>query len=442
MFGTSSVKQTPIASLTSKIQGLEDRYALKTYVDQKIADVVANAPEVLDTLQELSAALGDNPNVLYVIQNNLNNEIDRATAAEEALSTAISTIGSGSLTLMSTLLGQEIIRATAAENSLSTALFDETARALAAEEDLRTTISSVTSTLQSEFQEGLASTTTYIDNAISTVVAGAPAILDTLNEIATALNGDPQAVINLTSSIQESNKQISSVKSYVDSTALTLQSHGLQSYNATPLVHRRKYTGPYTPSQFSTLYSVNGKNPYEHISNLGSIVILQPTADDTTTFLPPYTTTWNRVGTLDLTNATASNPCILSQFINPSSGSSIPYYDIYIQPKMFYGQNADYGFVKGTADAPPIQVHSGHILTYTNVTNPYSSIQLGGTWSAFYRDDIPELERVVKITNGNIAGIDSLNLFINAGSTIFEIAPQESTSFFYTNFGWTLFGKI
>lgn len=37
-------------------------YATETYVDNKVAGLVDSAPETLDTLNELAAALGDNPN--------------------------------------------------------------------------------------------------------------------------------------------------------------------------------------------------------------------------------------------------------------------------------------------------------------------------------------------------------------------------------------------
>lgn len=138
MSGISSIKQTPIASLTSSIQSVEARYALKTYVDQKISDVVGNAPELLNTLQELSAALGDNPNLVASLQTNLTAEIERATAAETALTSSIAAIGSGSLTTISTTVGQEINRATAAEQGLSTGIAAEITRATAAEQGIST----------------------------------------------------------------------------------------------------------------------------------------------------------------------------------------------------------------------------------------------------------------------------------------------------------------
>jgi hypothetical protein len=314
---------------------------------------------------------------------------------------------------------------------------------------LSATLASTTTALQTELRTGLTSTATYVDTRVSTVVASAPAILDTLSEIATALGNDPGAVVNLTSSIQASNDFISTTKSelrstidYVTTTNTTsLQTHGIQSYSATPLIHRRKYTGPYAPSTFSTLYSAAAKNPYEHVTNQGAAVILQPTTADQITTLPPYSTTWLRLGTIDLTTTGSNAAYTLSNLPSSYTGPSIPYYDVYIQPKTFYGSNTEYGFVKGTTASPAKQVHQAHIITYTSNT-PYSAISLGGPWSAIYKDDIPELERLVKITNGNTIGVNSTNLFISAGSVVYEIAPGESTPFLYTNAGWSMVGDM
>jgi hypothetical protein len=46
-------------------------YALKTYVDSQVAGVVSSAPETLDTLNELAAALGDDPNFATTVSNQI-----------------------------------------------------------------------------------------------------------------------------------------------------------------------------------------------------------------------------------------------------------------------------------------------------------------------------------------------------------------------------------
>lgn len=51
-------------------------YALKTYVDSSIAALVASAPGVLDTLNELAAALGNDANFATTMTNALAAKLD------------------------------------------------------------------------------------------------------------------------------------------------------------------------------------------------------------------------------------------------------------------------------------------------------------------------------------------------------------------------------
>lgn len=370
--------------LAENLYRVETSTATLTYVDQKVAALVDNAPAVLDTLRELAASLGDNPNLLGTLTSTIATESNRATTAEQGLSTLlnqeVSTINSNISTIVNSTINAEIERATAADNLLSTTLNQEVST-------INGTISTVvTSSINAEIARATAA-----DNALSTTLA---------------------------------------------TNSANLQAQGLQSYSATPQIHRRKYTGPYVPSTFSTLYSLAGKNPYEHISNYNANVLLKPNSGDTTTVLPQYSTKWLRLGTIDLTGSSSSSAYNLSTLPTSYSGPCIPYYDIYIDPKTFYGASSDYAFVKGTGSSTAKQVHATHILTYSNTTS-YSATALGGTWVALYKEDIPELEKVINIANANTIGSD-VNLFINGGASLFEIAPGETAPFLYTDAGWTM----
>lgn len=62
----------------SDIEGLIlDNIATNEYVDKKVSDLVSSAPETLDTLQELSKALGDDPNFATTIAAELGNKVDK-----------------------------------------------------------------------------------------------------------------------------------------------------------------------------------------------------------------------------------------------------------------------------------------------------------------------------------------------------------------------------
>ena len=73
-------------ALDGRLQPLEADPVTKTYVDTEIAGFVDAAPATLDTLNELAAALGDDPNFATTITNTIGNETTNRTAADNALS--------------------------------------------------------------------------------------------------------------------------------------------------------------------------------------------------------------------------------------------------------------------------------------------------------------------------------------------------------------------
>jgi hypothetical protein len=60
-------------------------YATETYVTTAISNLVDAAPQTLDTLNELAAALGDDPNYATTISTALGNKLDSTTAASTYL---------------------------------------------------------------------------------------------------------------------------------------------------------------------------------------------------------------------------------------------------------------------------------------------------------------------------------------------------------------------
>ena len=62
--------------------------AAKTYTDTKVAALVDSAPETLDTLNELSAALGDDPNFAATMATNLGNKADKNHGHSNATTSA------------------------------------------------------------------------------------------------------------------------------------------------------------------------------------------------------------------------------------------------------------------------------------------------------------------------------------------------------------------
>lgn len=84
-----------------------------TQVNEAIEKVIGSAPEVLDTLEEIAKALGDDPNFaatmikkLAAITEDLNEEVERATAAETQLQTNIDNLGTQTDTKLTQLSNQ------------------------------------------------------------------------------------------------------------------------------------------------------------------------------------------------------------------------------------------------------------------------------------------------------------------------------------------------
>lgn len=72
---TSDV-QASLGKADTAIQSLSG-YATETYVDNKVAGLVDSAPATLDTLNELAAALGDDPNFATTVTNQIGGKVDK-----------------------------------------------------------------------------------------------------------------------------------------------------------------------------------------------------------------------------------------------------------------------------------------------------------------------------------------------------------------------------
>jgi hypothetical protein len=64
----TTARTTAIAAHNTRLASLETDNTTKSYVDTQIASVSDNAPDNLDTLNELAAALGDNPAIITTLQ--------------------------------------------------------------------------------------------------------------------------------------------------------------------------------------------------------------------------------------------------------------------------------------------------------------------------------------------------------------------------------------
>ena len=89
--GNASSFSTEDTALSDRLDVLEADPVTKTYVDNKVSEVIDFAPETLDTINELAAAMGDDPNLISDIQSDVS-DIRQLTGTSDG--TSINVLGS------------------------------------------------------------------------------------------------------------------------------------------------------------------------------------------------------------------------------------------------------------------------------------------------------------------------------------------------------------
>lgn len=160
------------------------------YTDTAITNLVNGAPAVLDTLKELSDALGADKNFATTIANNI------ATAKSDAegyTDSAISTEITSRNSAIATAKSQAIAAAETYADSLASN-YDAAGSATTAKTDAKSYADGLISTEITNRNTAIATAKSdaeaYTDSAISGLINAAPSTLDTLKEIADALLAD------------------------------------------------------------------------------------------------------------------------------------------------------------------------------------------------------------------------------------------------------------
>jgi len=264
----------------------------QAYADQKVADLIDNAPALLDTLNELAAALGDDPNFSTtilnavtaeetraltaegVLQDNIDAEETRALAAEGVLQDNIDAEETRALAAEGVLqdnIDAEETRALAAEGVLQTNITAEETRAMAEELDIRNDFAAADLVLDGKitdeetramaeeadirldfaaadadtlasansYADGLvsaeeaariaadaatlSSAEAYADQKIADLVDNAPALLDTLNELAAALGDDPNFSTTILNAVSAEQTRAEAAEDALDARLDTLE---------------------------------------------------------------------------------------------------------------------------------------------------------------------------------------------------------------------------
>jgi hypothetical protein len=230
----------------------------RTYTDTSVAGLIDSAPTLLNTLNELAAAINDDSNFATTVATSISNSVATAktemttytdtqvqsaistaatdastkstnalnssksytdttvSAAASVASTATSTVGGLLSTHTSATQNVHGIADTSALETSTGAQSKATAALTSANTYTDSSVASATSSLQSSINSAvtaaatdattkangaLTSANSYTDSAVSGVVGAAPANLNTLVELAAAINNDPNVYTTLQSAL-------------------------------------------------------------------------------------------------------------------------------------------------------------------------------------------------------------------------------------------------
>ena len=160
----SDTGQIKIGNATDTWTNLSYSAVSQSYIDDAISNVVGLAPETLDTLNELAAAIGDDPSFVTTIAG----DIAAAQSAAQVYT----------------------------DNELTAHDVSTNVHGIADTAELETRTGA-----QTKADNAQANAASYTDTALSNLVASAPDTLNTLNELAAALGDDPNFATSLATTI-------------------------------------------------------------------------------------------------------------------------------------------------------------------------------------------------------------------------------------------------
>jgi len=190
-----------------------ENIATQAYADQAVASLVDSAPGLLDTLNEIAAALGDDENFATSITSTI------ASASANSLSYTDEEIGSLESSLITTIATASGAAVTSAngytDGEIATSIVTASTAAAGYADGLAVNYDSAGSaasaqTAAESYADGIVATSivtastaaaSYTDQAVSNLVDTAPEVLNTLNELAAALGDDENFATTISSTI-------------------------------------------------------------------------------------------------------------------------------------------------------------------------------------------------------------------------------------------------
>lgn len=198
----ATVSLASILYVDNEISNALDLYATTAYVDGRFTDLLGAAPEALDTLKELSDALGGDANFATTVTNQLSTKANTADLANVATTGDYNDLSNKPTiptvpTNVSAFTNDAGYLVAADISTLSSTTYvDNAVAGLASETFVTDAIATATTDFATEL---------FVTNAVSAAVANvidlAPETLDTLNELAAAIGDDANFVTTVNTAL-------------------------------------------------------------------------------------------------------------------------------------------------------------------------------------------------------------------------------------------------
>jgi len=189
---------------------LSTNNSIRSYIDSSIADIVGAAPETLDTLNELAAAINDdssfNSTISALINSNLANtnfRIDLVNNNLTSTNTSIRTLVASNLANTNSYIANVQSDVDANEATERAALANTNAY-IATKADIESptfTGTPAAPTPNSGTNTTQIATTAFVRTEIANLIDSSPSTLDTLNELAAAINDDANFATTISNSL-------------------------------------------------------------------------------------------------------------------------------------------------------------------------------------------------------------------------------------------------
>ena len=189
----------------------------QAFATAAVADVIDASPAALDTLNEIAAAIGDDASFITTVTNNIATVQADVDANETAANTAVASQNTAMLAAVA------VVQADVNQNET-----DCDAAIAAVQADVNSNETAINASLATETADRIAgdaatlsTAQSYADTAVSNLINAAPGALDTLNELAEAINDDANFATTVTNSIAVVQADVNANETAINSSLST-----------------------------------------------------------------------------------------------------------------------------------------------------------------------------------------------------------------------------